>query len=145
MEQGFAGALGWWVAAALAAVAAWLWLRRRWRRWRHVRRTRAAFRAERRADRLLVRLGYRIEARQPAIDWAVRVDGEDVPIGLRADLLVSRGGRVYVAEVKAGERAVRVETAATRRQLLEYAVAYGVDGVLLVDMVRREVVEVEFP
>ena len=38
-----------------------------------------------------------------------------------------------MAEVKTGTYAPRLETAATRRQLLEYGVAFDVDGVLLVD------------
>ena len=67
------------------------------------------------------------------------------PIVVRADLLVSRGARRFVAEVKTGARAPRIETAATRRQLLEYAVAYDVDGVLLVDMEEHTISEVEFP
>ncbi|HET9625604.1 MAG TPA: hypothetical protein VFP84_29760, partial [Kofleriaceae bacterium] len=41
-------------------------------------------------------------------------------------------GERLVAEVKTGEVAPRLATAATRRQLLEYLVAFGVDGVLLV-------------
>ena len=34
---------------------------------------------------------------------------------------------------------------ATRRQLLEYALAYDVDGVLLVDMTAGRLHQVEFP
>ena len=69
----------------------------------------------------------------------------DRVIALRADLLVERGGRRYVAEVKTGEAAPSLATAATRRQLLEYLIAYRVDGVLLVDAERGSVHEVEFP
>jgi hypothetical protein len=56
----------------------------------------------------------------------------------------SRVGR-YIAEVKTGRAAVRLDTAATRRQLLEYRVAFDVDGVLLVDAEAGEIRLVEFP
>ncbi len=51
---------------------------------------------------------------------------------------------MLVAEVKTGERAPSLTTAATRRQLLEYAVAYGADGVLLVDPEAGAIREVDF-
>ncbi len=41
--------------------------------------------------------------------------------------------------------AAAVTTRATRRQLLEYAYTYGLDGVLLVDMEAERIVRVEFP
>jgi len=75
----------------------------------------------------------------------VQVDGDDVDFELRADLLVKKGGRRFVAEVKTGESAPRIETSATRRQLLEYALAYPVDGVLLVEPQRGRIREVTFP
>ena len=50
-----------------------------------------------------------------------------------------------MAEVKTGAVATKIETAATRRQMLEYAVAFGTDGVLLVDMQAREIRDVVFP
>jgi hypothetical protein len=136
--------LGWWIAGFLAA--AWLGfaLRRAWRRWVARRRTRRAFRGEREAETVLARAGYRVDERQPALDWPVALDGVPHPIQLRADLIVSRDGRRFVAEVKTGARAPRIETAATRRQLLEYAVAYDVDAVLLVDMEAETITEVTF-
>jgi hypothetical protein len=66
------------------------------------RRQRAA-RGEARAEVLLARLGYEVEARQVEAAWAVEVDGEAAPIRVRADLLVRRGARRWVAEVKTGE------------------------------------------
>jgi hypothetical protein len=66
------------------------------------RRLRHAQGAERRAERLLRAAGYRVEHRQATARWAVRIDGEDAVAELRADLLVRRGRRRYVAEVKTG-------------------------------------------
>jgi hypothetical protein len=59
--------------------------------------------------------------------------------------VVAGGGLRYVAEVKTGAFAPRLETAATRRQLLEYRIAFDVDGVLLVDADAERVRLVEFP
>ena len=63
---------------------------------------------------------------------------------LRADLVVHGRGRRWVADVKTGAEAPRLTTQATRRQLLEYRVAYEVDGVLLVDMEEGVVHTVDF-
>lgn len=114
------------------------------RRWQARRRQARALRGERRAERLLDGLGYAIRARQAATSWAVTCDGEAHEVPLRADLLVERDGKRYVAEVKTGRVAPRLATAATRRQLLEYRVAYDVDGVLLVDPEAGRVMHVEF-
>ena len=73
------------------------------------------------------------------------VDGEATRIELRADYVVTRQGRRYVAEVKTGRVAPRIETASTRRQLLEYRHAFDVDGVLLVDADARRIHLVELP
>ncbi len=66
-------------------------------------------------------------------------------VELKADLLVAKGGRQFVAEVKTGTLAPQIRTSATRRQLLEYRLAYDVDGVLLVDMENGSISEIDFP
>lgn len=100
---------------------------------------------EARAEALLRELGYTILGRQVAIAYELWIDGEPMSIDLRADYLVSADGRRYVAEVKTGRLAPRIDTPATRRQLLEYRLAFAVDGVLLVDADTRRVRSVEFP
>jgi hypothetical protein len=75
----------------------------------------------------------------------VRVDGEAVTFGLRADYLVARAGRRYIAEVKTGLLAPRLSHGPTRRQLLEYSAAFEVDGVVLVDADRASIAHVEVP
>jgi len=47
--------------------------------------------------------------------------------------------------VKTGAHAPRIETSATRRQILEYRVAFDVDGVVLVDAEAGSVHEITFP
>jgi hypothetical protein len=100
---------------------------------------------EARAEGLLRRRGFHIEGRQVGATYHLGVDGDPLAVDLRADYLVSAGGRRYVAEVKTGTLAPRLSTATTRRQLLEYRVAFDVDGVLLVDAEDDRVQLVEFP
>ncbi|HTM23094.1 MAG TPA: hypothetical protein VL172_21385 [Kofleriaceae bacterium] len=138
------------LSAALAAAAVlllWLaviWLRRRAAHSRAVSRGRRAVAGEQAAADLLTAAGYRIDATQLCTEWTFWCDGEPITVELRCDALVSRDGRRLVAEVKTGERAPSLTTAATRRQLLEYAVAYRADGVLLVDPEAGAIHEVDF-
>ena len=66
-------------------------------------------------------------------------------VELRADLLVERDGMRFIAEVKTGERAPDPSFPPTRRQLLEYRLAFDPYGVLLVDVEAGEIFEVDFP
>ncbi len=109
------------------------------------RRNRVAQRGETAAEKLLERHGYQILDRQVQAAWTFHVDGEPVEARVRADLLVKRRGRVFIAEVKTGERAPDPKHPPTRRQLLEYRYAFDPDGLLLVDMSSRRVREVAFP
>jgi hypothetical protein len=132
-----------WLFVALTLTAAWL-ARRMFRSLRARWRGRRNHTAELRAERLLERAGYGIEARQATRRWSIACDGEPVEVLLRADLLVHKHGVRYVADVKTGSLAPSLRTAATRRQLLEYWHAYDVDGVLLVDMEQERIHEVVF-
>lgn len=136
------------LAGALAALILARWLAR-WRGTRRARRRAArAIAGEGAAAALLQRAGYRVVARQAAARWAPLLDGEEQELEVRADYLVERGGERLVAEVKTGEAAPRLDTAATRRQLLEYLVAFEADGVLLVcpeEGARGAIHRVEFP
>ena len=125
-------AVGWWRAAGRVGRE-------------NRRRARVARRGEDGAEQVLERLGFRITARQETRRFVVIVDGEEVEAFCRADLLVvGADGSTWVAEVKTGD-AARPTRPATRRQLLEYALVFDVDGVLLVDMVAGRVQEVTFP
>jgi hypothetical protein len=111
----------------------------------NLRRGARAARAEGDAELLLHRAGYRVVDRQLSGTWTLRVDGEDREVSVRADLIVRRRRRLYVAEVKTGRSAPRPDLPETRRQLLEYLLAFDVAGVLLVDMEAGSVHAVEFP
>ena len=121
------------------------------RDWREVRararRQARAEQAEEEAWALLEDHGYRVLEEQVEGGWTLQVDEEWLEVDLRADyLVVDRRGARFVAEVKSGRVAPRIEHGATRRQLLEYRVAFAPDiaGVLLVDMARRQIRQVRF-
>ncbi len=101
-------------------------------------------RAEVLAAKLLKKSGYTILREQASLTWRVLLQDKWVPVEMRADYLVSKSGKRFIAEVKSGKSAPRIETASTRRQLLEYRLAYNVDGVLLVDMEAEKILDVEF-
>jgi hypothetical protein len=92
---------------------------------------------------LLERGGYVVLDRQVPGSWTVRANGEKVTFGLRADYLVAREGRRYIAEVKTGRLAPRLSHGPTRRQLLEYSAAFDVHGVILVDADAETITHVE--
>ena len=137
------------VVIAIAAAVIALWLAARLRAWRGSARAKAraarAGEGEDAAAALLEGAGYVIVERQARVTWAPLVDGAPVMMELRADYLVEGKGELLVAEVKTGEQAPSVETAATRRQLLEYHVAFGADGVLLVCPERKAIHRIVFP
>lgn len=93
---------------------------------------------------MLASAGYRIVERQATTAWVPLVDGEPCELELRADYLVEGDGELLVAEVKTGDEAPLITTAATRRQLLEYSVAFAVDGVLLICPERDAIHRIEF-
>jgi Holliday junction resolvase len=131
------------LVALLLILLGWR-LRRLWLAARLDRRRVRGARAEGRAVRLLERHGYAVVAEQESALARVLVDGEAEEYDLRADVIVEKDGERLVAEVKTGAAAA-VKSRATRRQLLEYAYAYRLDAVLLVDMAEERIVRVEFP
>jgi hypothetical protein len=136
--------------ALLLAAVAWACLlgqglaRRSGRRRLRLRMQRARA-GEQRASQLLHKLGYRVLGEQVSGQYELAIDAQPVSIAVRADYLVERAGLRYVAEVKTGEAAPRIQSSATRRQLLEYRVAFEVDGALLVDVEAQRAQLVRFP
>lgn len=133
------------LGGALLALLVTRWLRAARGSWRARRRAGRAVAGEDTAAGMLRRAGFKIVARQARAWWSPLVDGEPHETEVRADYLVEAGGEVLVAEVKTGEEAPQLATAATRRQLLEYQIAFAVDGVLLVCPERAVIHRVEFP
>ena len=134
--------------AALVLCAAAIWLAFRVQRWltrrRRQRRSARAQRAERDAAGLLEARGFEVLGHQVRQAWALTVDGRDLQLSLVADYIVERDGQRWVAEVKTGERSLDLHHGPTRRQLLEYRHAFGVEGVLLVDAEGQTLRDVRF-
>ena len=135
------------VALLLVVVGIWLGIRlaRRVLRHRVWRTRRVGARGEARALKLLAARGWRVVERQVTAFGVVRVDGEDREYLVRADALATRKRRTFVAEFKGGAGSSTIAHRATRRQLLEYAILFDVDGVLLVDADAGRIHEVSFP
>jgi hypothetical protein len=108
------------------------------------RRARIALAGEAAAEQLLADAGFTVVERQVAHVWQVAIDDAVHETALRCDFVVARDGERWVAEVKTGDLAPSLATAATRRQLLEYQVAYAATGVALVDATAGTVHEVRF-
>jgi hypothetical protein len=108
------------------------------------KRTRRGLDAEAAAEKLLRRQGYRVLGRQVRKSYDALVDGESFTVELSADYLVSREGVDMVVEVKTGDGA-RLRHADTRRQMLEYQLAFAVNAVILLDADRGTLKRVTFP
>lgn len=94
---------------------------------------------------MLARAGYRVLDTEVVATGVVHVDGAPFEYTVRADAIVRRFFRRYVAEFKGGPASAGVDHRGTRRQLLEYAVVFDCAGVLLVDADAGEIHRVEFP
>ena len=134
------------LVAIVVLALLWLgWRLKRW--WQGVRlgaSRRQGARGEHRARALLARHGYTLVDTQETVVARFLVDGAPREFDLRADAIVEKDGERLVAEVKTGAAAA-LTNRATRRQLLEYAYAFRLDGVLLVDMAAERIYRVDFP
>jgi hypothetical protein len=108
------------------------------------RRALHGLRQEAEARGVLEDAGYRVVAEQARQPWPVVSGDQELEVVLKVDFLVEKNGRRFVADAKTGS-ARSAQSAATRRQLLEYLIAYEADCALLVDMEERRVVAVQFP
>lgn len=130
-------------AMVVGALLAWT-LAARWQKGRRRRRFARAARAEQDAVALAEARGYRVLALQVERRFVMKTDGVAQTIIVRADMMLKRRGRRYVAEVKSGKTAPDPTSTATRRQLLEYGTVFDADGLLLFDMEARRIRAVTF-
>ena len=100
--------------------------------------------AEEEAEDLLKEHGFKIIDRQRRADMVTFVNGKPNLSFVKADYIVEKKGKYYVAEVKKGEIVSNPTEPATRRQLLEYKFAYQPDGLILVDMLERRLQFIDF-
>jgi Holliday junction resolvase-like predicted endonuclease len=98
---------------------------------------------EDRAAGILRRLGYRVTERHPRAEARWWVDDVLRTAVVEVDYVAKRRGRRFAVEVKTGKSADPSHRH-TRRQLLEYAKTYAVDGLLLLDADTERLYEVRF-
>ena len=107
-------------------------------------RFRRGIAAESRAIVVAERAGYRVVGTQVPGTVTILIDGRARTLDVRADMLLERGFRRFIAEVKTGRVAPDPTSRATRRPLLEYAHAFDADGLLLFDMEKERIHEIRF-
>src|SRR5215468_1285275 len=103
-----------WIALATlilaVSICVWFACRRWYAGWSRRRRLSRAQKAEAHAALLLERLGYTVLGVQVEGAYGLAVDGQSMSIAVRADYLVTRNGRRFVAEVKSGRLAPLLAT-----------------------------------
>lgn len=98
---------------------------------------------EKEAEKLLQSKGYTILSSQERRSVVMYLDGEPCESFVRADYIVKKGGKTYLAEVKTGKQA-NVHLPNVRRQLFEYQNIFDTDGILFIDMNNYAIIEVSF-
>ncbi len=111
---------------------------------RIARRSRRGKKLEGQAARLLSAKGYSVLGEQVPAEIRLRIDGAETRSTIHVDFIARKGGRLFAADSKSGAAVESPGRAEVRRQLLEYCLAFGCDGGLLVDMENRRVREVDF-
>ena len=136
--------LGLWVAlTAVFSLILFSVTLRYYTRWMGTRRRQRGLRAERNAESLLARNGYKVQLRNPKLKGHVIIDGERHATTLHGDLVVRRSNKQFLVEVKSGQYASATREA-TRRQLLEYWLNSEYDGMLLVDTQEGSIQSISF-
>ena len=132
---------------ACVAVVFFLWLgwrlRKAWKNFLLSLIRRRGKLGEKRAVKLLEESGYKVIQSEVPISGTIYIDEEPSDFNVRADFLVERDGRKYIAEVKTGSAAQAINVA-TRRQLFEYATLVKTDRILLVDATNGTVKTISF-
>ncbi|MGB9859766.1 MAG: hypothetical protein ACPLQP_07540 [Moorellaceae bacterium] len=121
-----------------------LWYLRRHQARRMAARLKRARGAEREAINFLTEQGYQIIDLQRRVPVVMLVDGREYKGAVQADLVVRKGGKMYIVEVKSGRQGEEPARATTRRQLLEYFLVYRPHGLLLLDMHTRKIHRISF-
>lgn len=108
------------------------------------KRTSTSKRAEKRAEKWLKRNGFQIIEKQQGRPLVIQEGKNTHRYLIRTDFLVKKGIHRYIVEVKSGQKNNSVTNRDTRRQLLEYYLAYPGYGIILFDMENKKFSEVKF-
>jgi len=116
--------------------------------WLRAKRLRRRFsksrQAEKEAEKILRKKGYAIIDAQKSKPLLITVGDKIHRYLVRIDYLVRKRGKVYVVEVKSGEKIPYITNRETRRQMLEYYLAYQPNGIILLNMKNKSISEVKF-
>jgi len=116
--------------------------------WLRAKRLRKRFsksrHAEKEAEKILKKNGYAIIDAQKSKPLLITIGDKIHRYLVRIDYLARKRGKVYVVEVKSGEKIPYVTNRETRRQMLEYYLAYQPSGILLLNMKNKSISEVKF-
>ena len=100
--------------------------------------------AEKEAEKILRKNGYTIIDIQKSKPLLITIGDKIHRYLVRIDYLARKRGKVYVVEVKSGEKIPYITNRETRRQMLEYYLAYQPSGILLLNMKNKTISEVKF-
>jgi len=116
--------------------------------WLRAKRLRKRFsksrQAEKEAEKILRKNGYVIIDAQKSKPLLITIGDKIHRYLVRIDYLARKRGKVYVVEVKSGEKIPYITNRETRRQMLEYYLAYQPCGILLLNMKNKSISEVKF-
>ena len=116
--------------------------------WLRAKRLRKRFsksrQAEKEAEKILKKNGYAIIDAQKSKPLLITIGDKIHRYLVRIDYLVRKRGKVYVVEVKSGEKIPYITNRETRRQMLEYYLAYQPSGIILLNMKNKSISEVKF-
>ena len=98
---------------------------------------------EKKARKLLIRNGYEILKEQIIIKGKLLDNERKKSYFIKPDFLVKKNNVVYIAEVKTGKSAF-IKNINTRRQLLEYAINLNSKKILLVNIDKKSINQIEF-
>ncbi|MGI6485757.1 MAG: hypothetical protein ACOX15_05450 [Tepidanaerobacteraceae bacterium] len=132
------------ISGLTAVVFTLLYLIKYFRTIKAKNRIRKAKRSEKKAIKLLESRGFEIVDIQKENSYKLYVDGKPYEACVKADIIARKGSKYYVAEVKSGEKATSPRYPETRRQLLEYFLVYKPDGLILVDMEKKNLRKIEY-
>lgn len=107
-------------------------------------RSKISKRAEDKAEKWLKRNGFQVLEKQQSRPLIIQTGKTCHRYSIRTDFLVRKSGRKYIVEVKSGHQNSLVTNRDTRRQLLEYFLAYQSYGIILFDMEHKKFSEVKF-
>ncbi len=114
------------------------------RRWNLRKRIQKAKKSEYKAIDFMKNRGYQILDLQKECTYTLFIDDKPYKVTVKADMIVKKGNKTFVAEVKTGEKVTSPKYTGTRRQLLEYYMVYRPNGLILVDMERQKLRTVEY-